>query len=128
MPTMTDDEKLAEHCANFDSMTMDISPHGGHLVVVPEHEGVKVCWQCGKPFAYDGPFQMVEKYPKNSTVPCAVHARCAFGPEKTFFAMSERTVMKVAAGIKQLNVSKKILAVSHKLADAAREGAKKIIA
>lgn len=112
--------------ATFDNMDMVISPAGGHLVVVAVSSGVHVCWQCGEPFdESDRRWAMIEK--KNdidSHVPVGVHLKC-FRPKQQFSVGVQ--LRKVAAGIKAKQLLARVLAGADRIANAALEGAKKVI-
>lgn len=122
--TMSNDALMK--AATFDSMDHVHSPNGGHIVVVAVSHGVHVCWQCGEPFDEgDRRFRLVEK--KNdidTSVPCGVHAQCFNRAPQVSVGVQLR---KVAAGIREKVKVARVLAFSERIANAAVEGAKKIV-
>lgn len=123
--TMSNDALMK--AATFDSMDTIYSPNGGRIVVVAVSHGVHVCWQCGEPFDEgDRRYRLVEKANElDATVPCGVHAKCFAGPKIQSGVGVE--LRKVAAGLREKRTVARVLAFSERIANAALEGAKKIV-
>lgn len=124
---MTQSNDALMKAAAFDHMDMIHSPDGGHIVVVAVSHGVHVCWQCGEPFDEgDRRFRMIEKRnDMDAAVPCGVHAACFSGAKIQVSVGTE--LRKVAAGIREKVKLTRVLAYSERIAQAALEGAKKIV-
>lgn len=68
-------------------MTMEISPHGGHLVCIAQLDGCNVCWACCEPFDPEVPGErLIEKRPDGGTVPVGIHRKCFSPKERKAFS------------------------------------------
>lgn len=76
---------------DFDFCYSDDPSHLGIIVVVAKKNGVKVCWQCMKPFVRgDRQLGEVEKFDPGATVPYYVHRACFDGSRKLSYVFVER--------------------------------------
>jgi len=85
----------------LDDMTLEQSPHGGHLVAIAQYQGCNVCWGCCEPFDISGPERMVEVLPPigdsaGHRTPVGLHAKCV-DPKarKKFFDMRSNALQSV---------------------------------
>lgn len=111
----------------LDDLTLEISPHGGHLVAVAQYQGCNVCWGCCEPFDISGPERMVEVHPGNGPTPVGLHAKCV-DPKarKKFFDMRNNALQSVDDVSSALRLRRLVGKVVKPFMGAA-EAAKKII-
>jgi hypothetical protein len=108
-------------------LDMIISPNGGHLVPIVEHYGVHVCWGCMEPFdAMDRELRQIEMRPPRSTVPVAIHAKCADPSKRKIFSdmggsRELQSVAEVARGIRMRRAVAKVVKASADIASAAAD-------
>lgn len=119
---ITPEEVTRARGATFlDNMDIIYSPRDGTMVPVAMKHGVHVCWQCGEPFEPNRRgLELVEKVSDpGATTRVGVHAKCVAGPPRRFF--------QVTNGLGFRRKMAEVAKVSLGLAQAAAEGAKKIV-
>jgi hypothetical protein len=126
--TPEDVQKTRGLSGRLDDLTLEVSPHGGHLVAVAQYQGCNVCWACCEPFAPEGPERMIECRPTGGgpdTAPVGLHAKCR-DPKarKVFWDMGGDTrlqsVEEVGRGLRLRRLVSKVVKPLAEVAGAAK--------